>query len=557
MLYSELAAVYEQLEATSKRLEKRDIFARLLKKASESDLDHLLYLIQGRVFPRWDERKTGMSSQLLLKAIALSTGNSTEQITKIWRKVGDLGKVTEQLTKGKKQRTIFETKKLDVKKVFDNIRAMSELTGAGTVNKKVNLAAELLTSASPLEARYIVRTVLEELRIGVAEGVIRESIAVAYDVDVDDVEKAFSKIVDYAEVAKKAKKKELSKIGMGIGRPVEVMLAIKAETIEEAFEVLGKPAVFEYKLDGFRVQAHKVDGKISLFTRRMEDVTKQFPDVVSLIEKNVKGDSFIVDNEIVGYNQKTKRYLPFQKISQRIKRKHDIEKMAKDFPVEINVFDVLYHDGKSIEGKPLTERRDLLEKIIKPIKWKIVLTKKIITSSEEEATKFYKESLKAGNEGVMIKKIDGPYIPGRHVGGWIKFKPVMETLDLVIVGAEWGEGKRATWLSSFDLACQDKGKFLELGKVGTGIKEKGEGVTFKQLTKELKPNVIQTKGKHVLVKPNLVVEVAYEEIQKSPTYNSGLALRFPRILRIRYDRTPSGCDNIERVKNLFEKQRKI
>jgi len=276
-----------------------------------------------------------------------------------------------------------------------------------------------------------------------------------------------------------------------------------------------------------------------------------------LIEKNVKGDSFIVDNEIVGYNQKTKRYLPFQKISQRIKRKHDIEKMAKDFPVEINVFDVLYHDGKSIEGKPLTERRDLLEKIIKPIKWKIVLTKKIITSSEEEATKFYKESLKAGNEGVMIKKIDGPYIPGRHVGGWIKFKPVMETLDLVIVGAEWGEGKRATWLSSFDLACQDKGKFLELGKVGTGIKEKGEGVTFKQLTKELKPNVIQTKGKHVLVKPNLVVEVAYEEIQKSPTYNSGLALRFPRILRIRYDRTPSGCDNIERVKNLFEKQRKI
>ena len=557
MLYSELAAVYEQLEATSKRLEKRDIFARLLKKASESDLDHLLYLIQGRVFPRWDERKTGMSSQLLLKAIALSTGNSTEQITKIWRKVGDLGKVTEQLTKGKKQRTIFETKKLDVKKVFDNIRAMSELTGAGTVNKKVNLAAELLTSASPLEARYIVRTVLEELRIGVAEGVIRESIAVAYDVDVDDVEKAFSKIVDYAEVAKKAKKKELSKIGMGIGRPVEVMLAIKAETIEEAFEVLGKPAVFEYKLDGFRVQAHKVDGKISLFTRRMEDVTKQFPDVVSLIEKNVKGESFILDNEIVGYNQETKRYLPFQKISQRIKRKHDIEKMAKDFPVEINVFDVLYHDGKSIEGKPLTERRDLLEKIIKPIKWKIVLTKKIITSSEEEATKFYKESLKAGNEGVMIKKIDGPYIPGRHVGGWIKFKPVMETLDLVIVGAEWGEGKRATWLSSFDLACQDKGKFLELGKVGTGIKEKGEGVTFKQLTKELKPNVIQTKGKHVLVKPNLVVEVAYEEIQKSPTYNSGLALRFPRILRIRYDRTPSGCDNIERVKNLFEKQRKI
>jgi len=894
MLYSELASVYEALEATSKRLEKAAILAKLLKGASDQDLEQLMYLIQGRVFAPWDERKIGMSSKLMLKAIALATGNPKEKVISLWRKTGDLGIVAEQLIREKKQRTLT-LRGLNVEKVFDNLRKMSELTGEGTVAKKISLVAELLSSAKPLEARYIVRTVLEELRIGVAQGIVRDAIAQAYNVNVKDVEKAFSVLVDYVEVAKKAKKKQLSKISLGVGRPIEVMLAIRVESIEEALKAVGKPAQFEYKLDGFRCitghtpiyclnkgyisvkdlkkgdkvlthngyfkkvialnkrakekgeklfelqtflggkfrvseghkilvlrdnkevwvpvekvtkkdilafpipkikeasklkdylilsddsgytkkikvgpfflrflgfwigdgftnnyhntervgllfnrktefelcnyyfnnikekfgiknvtksmqgnlinlyfrdkpfriwisknfreewagkkiprwflginkeqfdsfikgylesdghidsigrasivtkerdlamfiqllalkfkklygiskfrimgktyykilipksskhykiingkfyikilelrelirrdpriklynlqvegdesyctslvslhncQVHKKGGDIKIFTRRMENVTKQFAEILPILEKNVKANSYILDTELAGYSPKTKKYLPFQNISQRIKRKYDIEKIAKEFPVEVNIFDILYCNGKSLIAKPLKERRKILERIIKQDKWKIVLTQKLITASEKEAELFYKEALKTGNEGVMVKKLDAVYQPGRRVEGWVKYKPIMETLDLVIIGAQWGEGKRATWLSSFDLACRKNGNFLEVGKVGTGIKEKGKGVTFQQLTRELKPYILKEKGKHVQIKPKLVVEVAYEEIQRSPTYTSGLALRFPRILRIRFDRAPEECDTLERVKTFFAKQRK-
>jgi DNA ligase-1 len=271
----------------------------------------------------------------------------------------------------------------------------------------------------------------------------------------------------------------------------------------------------------------------------------------------VKGESFILDSEVVGYDPKTKRYLPFQKISQRIKRKYEIEKMVKDYPVEVNVFDVLSYNGKNMMKEKQSERRKVLEKIILNKKYKVQETPKLVTSSESEAMKFFKESLKAGNEGLMVKSLDSVYVPGRRVGGWVKYKSFMEPLDLVIVGAEWGEGKRAKWLASFDLACKGKGKLLTVGKVGTGIKEKAEGVTFKQLTKELKPYVLETSGKHVVLKPKIVVEVGYEEIQKSPTYTSGYALRFPKVLRLRSDEKKVGDANtLQDIERLYKGQKK-
>ncbi|MFH0936590.1 MAG: ATP-dependent DNA ligase [Candidatus Woesearchaeota archaeon] len=554
MDYLDLVSVYEELEKTTKKLEKSDIISKLLKKASVDDLEQIIYLIQGKVFSNWDERKIGMSSKLALRAISLATGNSKEEIEKMLNKLGDLGKVAEELIKEKKQVTLVQHK-LSVKKVFENIRKLSVLEGEGTFNKKIGLVAELLTSAKPIEARFIVRTVLEVLRVGVAEGILRDAIAKAYDVNVKDVEKAFDLMNDYSEVAKAAKKNELGKIKLIVNRPMNVMLAIRIEKIEDAFEALGKPALFEYKLDGFRVQIHKKGNKILLFTRGMENVTNQFKETLSYIEKNIKGDSYILDSEFVGYDTKTGKYLPFQSISQRIKRKYDIEDIAKKFPVEINIFDILYYNNKDLTKETQEQRRKFLEKIVKKVPKKIVLTKKLITDNEKKAQQFYKESLKVGNEGVMVKNLETIYQPGRRVGGWLKIKSIMETLDLVISGAEWGEGKRATWLSSFTLACRKDNEFLEVGKVGTGIKEKDEeGITFKQLTKLLKPNIIKQEGKTVKIKPTLVVEVAYEEIQKSPTYSSGYALRFPRVIRIRYDKNTKDADTINRIKELYSKQ---
>jgi len=345
---------------------------------------------------------------------------------------------------------------------------------------------------------------------------------------------------------------------MRLFNPINPMLPIAIPTIHDAFKDLGKEIQVEQKLDGLRVQIHKDKNKIILYSRRLDDITKQFQELLSVLQKNTKAKSFIIDTEVIGYNPKTGRYVPFQNISQRIKRKYDIEKVAKEIPVEINVFDILYYNGKNLINKPLKERRKILEKIIKQKSKKIVLTKKLVTDNEDKAEKFYKDSLSKGFEGVVIKNIEAPYKPGRYVGYMCKLKSILEPLDLVIIGADYGTGKRAGFLSSFVVACKHDDKLLECGMVSTGLKEKeGEGVTMQQISRLLKPLIIGHKGRRVKIKPKIVIEVGYEEIQKSPTYSSGYALRFPRILRLRVDeKTVKDINTIEDIKKIFRDQKK-
>lgn len=584
MKYIELVKVYEELDKTTKRLAKTYIIAEFLKKVKKEELNIVALLLQGKLYPNWDETKVGVASKLILKAISTASGIDKDKVEKEWKKTGDLGKVAENLIHGKKQITLSSTD-LTIEKVFNNLRKLAGLEGEGTVDKKTLLIAELLTSAKPLEAKYIVKTVLEELRAGIGEGSLRDAIVWAYfgkeagvnyneeekSVDIPDrekynnyvnaVQKAYDLTNDFSKVAELAKTKGVKGLESSeivLGKPLKVMLALKVDDMKEGFERVETPAAIEYKYDGFRMQIHKQGDKVTIFTRRLDDVTKQFTEIIPLIKKNVKAKEAILDSEAVGYDPKTGKYLPFQNISQRIKRKYDIERMAKEFPVELNIFDILYYNGKNLINEGFKERRNILEKIIIPIKKKMVLAKQIITSSEKDADKFYKESINAGNEGIMLKNLKAPYKPGARVGYMVKLKPTMETLDLVIVGAEWGEGKRANWLSSFTLACRDsKGEYLEVGKVGSGIKEKEEeGLTFQQLTKELKPYIISEKGKEVKVKPKLVVEVIYNEIQKSPTYSSGYALRFPRVLKLRADRGPKDITTLHTVEKYYKEQKK-
>lgn len=586
MDYSKLVEVYEQLNKTTKRLEKTRIISEFLKDVGVDDMEHVMLLLEGRVFPNYDAREIGVASRLMLKSLSIATGISVDKIENEWKKHGDLGLVAEALVKTKKQATLHSTK-LTVKKVFDNLRKLADLEGEGTVERKTQLIAELLTSAKPVESKYIVKTILGEMRIGVGEGAMRDAIVWAFfgnkirvkytkeinDIEVEDrevynkyldaVQSAYDVTNEFALVAKAAKSKGLEgleNIGMKVGIPIQVMLALKVDTVEEAFETVGKPAVIEFKYDGFRIQAHKYEnGRISLFTRRLEDVTKQFPDVAGFVKKHIKGKSFIIDSEAVGYDKKTEKYLPFQNLSQRIKRKYDIAKMSQDFPVELNVFDIIYYEGKNMINEPFEKRRKLLEKIIKQEPKKIVLAKSKETSDKKDVEKFFKEAVDAGNEGLMFKALNAPYKPGARVGYMIKFKHMMETLDLVIVGAEWGEGKRAKWLSSYTIACLDEnGNFVEVGKVSTGLKEKKEeGLSFEEMTKLLKPLIVTEKGKEVKVKPKIVIEVGYEEIQKSPTYESGFALRFPRVIGLRImDKGPHEASTLGYVKKLYWQQKK-
>ncbi|MBI2671683.1 ATP-dependent DNA ligase [Candidatus Woesearchaeota archaeon] len=555
MYYSDLVKYYEELEKTTKRLEKVEILSRLLNHTSADKLDSIIYLIRGKVFPDWDERKIGYSSRLILKAISSVTGINQNDVEKLWKKKGDLGSVVEELIKHKKQTTL-SSKRLDVDKVINNLRKLSEMEGEGTVSKKVQLVSELISNANPKEAKFVVKTVLNELRVGVKEGIIRDSISRAFNADVKEVENAFNLTADYGEVAKLAKKNKLKSIEMSLGRPTKLMLAILVKDAKEGFEALRRPLQAEPKIDGFRVAVHKDKNNVRLFTRRMEEVTKQFPDIVEIVKEHVKTENCIIDCEAVGIDKKTGKHMAFQKISQRIKRKYDIEKMAKEFPVELNVFDVIYCNGKSLMNETLKERRKILEKIIEERKEKIVLTKKLISDDEKKINEFFKESLKEGNEGLMLKNIDSLYIPGRYVNGWCKLKNVLEPLDLVIIGAEFGDGKRAGWLSSFIVACRDKNKFLECGRVSTGIKEKeGQELTYKEMTKLLKPLIEKEEGKVVHVKPKIIIEVGYEEIQKSPTYSSGYALRFPRVLQIRTEKPLSEINTLSEIERVYKIQR--
>ncbi|MFH1308358.1 MAG: ATP-dependent DNA ligase [archaeon] len=542
MLYSELCKVYQELEATSKRLEKTEVLVNFLGKL-KNETPEIIYLLKGRIFPDYEEKETGISEQLVIKALSKSSGISALEITKEWKKLGDLGLVAESVINKKKQRSL-DSKLLTVDKVLYNLKKLPELVGKGTVEKKLSLISELLTSASTIEARYIIRTLLGDLRVGVGDGVLRDSITLTFlektKENLDLVQSAYDKTTDFALVFEKARKgkKELEKVELTPGVPVKVMLFLKAKDIEDAFKIVGKPAAFEYKYDGFRMMINKNKDDIKIFTRRLDEVTKQFPEVVSYVQKYVKGDSFILDAEAVGFSPTQKKYRPFQEISQRIKRKYDIELISNKLPIEINIFDIIYYSNKSLILTPFKDRRKILEKIVKGKKWQLVLAKQIITEKSEEAEKFYQQALNEGEEGIMVKNLQAPYKPGARVGYAVKIKPEDNELDLVIVKAEYGTGKRAGWLTSYTVACQDSdNNLLEIGKVSTGLKEKeSQGLSFMEITKKLKPLIEKESGREVIIKPKLVVTVTYQNIQKSPKYASGYALRFPRFTRIRLDR---------------------
>lgn len=567
MNYKKLAELYEELSSTTKRLEKTEILAKFLEHLPEEDKE-VLYLLLGDIYPEYSEKKIGISNQLVIQAISKATGTEKTEVVKTWKKIGDLGKVAEELTKARKQSTLG-SQGITTEKVLDNLRKLPELEGKGTVNKKLSLITELLTSATPIESKYLIRTLIGDLRVGIKEPTIRDAIVSAFfkseKKQTDKVQRALDRANDVALVfsmSKKGKITELENVSLEVGKPIKAMLAQKAKNIEEGFKMVGKPCGIEYKYDGFRMIIHKHGKDVKLFTRRLENVSKQFPEVVEYINKYVKGNSFILDSEAVGWDRKTKEYQPFQGISQRIRRKYDIEKLQEQLPVEVNIFDVIYYNGKSIIDEPYEKRAKLVRQIVKKAPYKIIPSRMIITGDEKKAEKFYKEALKDNQEGIMMKKLDARYQPGRRVGHMIKVKPEERDLDLVITGAEYGTGKRSGWMSSFILSCKGKkkGEFLEVGKMGTGIKEKSEqevgGVSFDELTKKLTPLIIEEKGKNVKIKPKIIISVTYQEIQRSPNYNSGWALRFPRFVALRPDKPLSEVADLKEVEKDFKNQKR-
>lgn len=561
MDYNQLTSFYNKLESTTKRLEKTKLLAEFLKSIKDHKDKSIIYLLRGRLFPDYDRRDMGVSEQLVIKVISKASGVTTEQVTKKWKSIGDLGSVAQELIKLKKQQT-FSTQRLTVEKVLDNLRMLTEMTGKGVIDKKLALIIELLTSASPIEAKFLVRTLLGDLRIGLGEGVLRDAITQScFSKDDKEaaklVEEAYNSSTDFVKVFERALKgrDELKQAELQPGRPVKVMLFLKVSDVKEGFEVVGKPAALEFKYDGFRMMINKDEkGRVKIFTRRLEEVTNQFPEVVDYVNNYVKAQNFILDSEAVGFSRDTGKYKPFQEISQRIKRKYNIAELSHELPVEINVFDILYYNGKSLLNEPFKKRRELLEKIVKGKRWELVLANQLITGDEAKAQEFYERAVSEGEEGVMIKSLEAPYKPGARVGYGVKLKPIANEFDLVIIKAEYGTGKRSGWLTSYTVACRDGRSLLEIGKVSTGLKEKSdEGLSFEEVTKRLKPLIKNEHGREVTVKPDIVATITYQNIQKSPSYSSGFALRFPRFTALRPDRNVSDIATLDEVKRDYAK----
>ncbi len=565
MRYAVLAEAFEKMEQTSAYLKKNEIIVDLLKRTPAEEMERVILLLLGRPWPAYVSKETGVGLQQLKKAVARASGYSPADIDNLMKQVGDLGEVARQLLGKKKQVTLF-AEQLTVKKIFENVKNLPEITGEGSVDRKIASIAELLTSSTPLEAKFIVRSVMGDLRIGVAEGRLRDAIGRAFGVDPQLVEHAYMLTTDYSVVAKAVAaggKKSLEKLSISVGHPVNPMLAQRAETIDEVLERMGEKAAFELKLDGIRVQVHKEGEKISLFTRRMEDYTKMFPDLIDPLRKALKPKRAIVDGELVGVDRRTGGPMPFQEVLKR-RRKYEIFKAIEQIPVELHLFDVLMSDGSVMLDESYVERRKALEQIVKPVKGKVMVVEQRVLSKPEEIKEFMDWAIKIGHEGLLAKDLEASYRAGRREFVWLKLKPTLETLDLVVVGALYGKGKRAGAFGSYILAARDErdGKYRTVAKCGSGFTDED----LKELTKMF--DKIRMEKPHpdanieiacdAYFKPHLIFETAFEEIQMSPPerHTTQMGLRFPRFLKIREDRRPQEATTVQEIRELFQRQEK-
>ena len=556
MEYRRLVEMYDRLDATSSTLEKTDILANMFGDAEEL-LPELTQLARGRLFASWESDDLGVSSSLTAQAIGDATGIDDNQIESWWRETGDLGDAAAKAVENRTQTTLVSDT-LDVRTVYDTLRGLADYEGSGSQERRIDDIADLLADAEPDETRYIVRTIVGAMRLGVGEGTIRDAIATAFfdrsDEAVKAVERAYEVTNDFRTVSETVRdqgRDGLADLEVELFRPVKAMLAQKSENVADALDATEQPLI-EYKYDGMRTKIHVRGDEVRVFTRRLKDVTTQFPDIVAAVHEEITAESAIIEAEVVAYDHETGSPIPFQEFSKRIKRKNDIEEMAAEYPATVHVFDLLYYDGESLVDTPLSERVERLEGIIEHDGETIKRAANLQPASVEEAESFYADALEAGQEGLIVKNMDAPYQPGSRVGYMLKVKPMMEPLDLVVVQAKWSEGRKSDWLGRLRLACwNDKREELrEVGRMFSGLTD----AELREITAKLEPLIQSVDGRTAKLRPEVVIEVEYEEIQESTTYDSGYALRFPRFGGFREDLGPEDADRFERVERLYGEQ---
>ena len=572
---------FEQMEQTSSRIALTGHLVTLLKKTPASIIDKVTYLIQGKLYPDYEGIEMGVAEKMVIRAIASSSGKDVSEIVQVYQKTGDLGEATREAMKSKSQSTLF-SEPMTVERVYSIFDKVAHTTGAGSQEIKLRLISSLLNDAIAAEGCYIIKFVMGQLRLGIADYTVLDALAIAFTGDKANrqvLENAYNVSSDLGTVARLLATKGLeavSSIKIMLFKPIRPMLAERIRTSEEALERMGSKVAVEYKLDGERVQVHKGKDRVEFFSRRLEKITSHYPDIASALN-SIKSE-VILEGEVVAINVETEEYLPFQELMHR-RRKYGVEEAMQSYPVVMNFFDVLYFNGKSKTEMSYLERRKLLRKIIDKIQNnKLSLIKQIIAGEPNEIDRFMATAIENGCEGVMVKHPSSTYRAGAREYAWVKLKreytsDFADTLDLVIVGALHGRGRRAGKYGTLLLASYDHKAdiFRSVTKVGTGFTD----VHIEQFYKELEKHIISQRHARVdtgmdmdiWFEPKMVIEVIASEITLSPLHTAakniirpgyGLALRFPKFTgKIRDDKKPEDATTIDEIVAAYKRQLKV
>jgi DNA ligase-1 len=579
MLFREVVDYYEQLEATTKRLEMTDILAALLSKTPPAVIDKVVYMTLGELYPAYVGLELGVAEKLAARAIRQVSGAGEKELNELFSRHGDLGTVAELLLRTKEQTTLF-VQELTVEEVYGSLEKIAKASGPGAVDVKTAVLSKLLAMATPVEAKHIVRIVTGKMRLGVADMTVLDALAKAFGGDREVYERAYNLSSDIGLVAKTAAVEGVegvSKFRVRVGIPVRCMLAERLSSAIEILEKMDGVGFTEYKYDGERMQIHKAGEKVWIFSRRQENITQQYPDVVEAVEKYVKAAEAILECEAVPLDPDTGETLPFQELMHR-KRKKEIERAAEEYPVALYFFDILYVDGEDMTTKPFLERRKMLEKVIVEDE-RVKLSTGLLTHSPEEVEKIFAEAVEAGCEGVIVKSVGGDsvYRAGARGWQWIKFKrdyrsEMIDTVDLVVVGAFHGRGRRRGKFGALLTAVynEERDVFQTVCKVGSGFKDE-DLERFTEMINQLKiphkhARVESLMTPDVWVEPSIVLEIIGAEVTLSPVHTCawgvlkegyGLGIRFPRYTgRLRTDKKPEDATTDKEIVEMYKRQLK-
>jgi DNA ligase-1 len=559
-----------------------DLLVKLIKQTPPEIIDKVVYLIIGELYPPFMGIELGVAEKLAIKAIGIVTGRPDSQVELEYKRLGDLGETVSSLLAQKTQTTLT-SEPLSVERVFETLAKVSEATGSGAQETKVKLLVSLLNDATLKEAKYITRMVLGKLRLGVADMTVLDALAVAYGGGKqfrESIERAYNVSSDIGYVAQVLATQGMEGIEhfkIAFGRPVKPQLAERLSSLEEILEKLGGRCSAEYKYDGLRIQSQISPKGTQLFSRRQENITSQFPDLVKALREAVTAKEAILDGECVPVDPNTGDLLPFQVVSQRRGRKYDIEKMMEEVPVVLFVFDLLYLNGEDLTQKPYLERRETLSKVVRRTDT-IRIAENIVSGSAKEIESYFEKAVHEGTEGLICKSIgpDSVYEAGKRGWQWIKWKrsyraEMTDTVDLVAVGAFAGRGKRAGSYGALLMAAynEDEERFDTVCKLGSGFTDedltKLPGIFKPYQRPDPHPRVNSLMKPDVWFVPTKVLEIIGDEITLSPLHTcgfgavregSGLAIRFPRLVKFREDRTPEDATTNKEILEMYKGQLK-